>query len=101
MSVLEKFRDIVQTELELIYMNHILGEEKKQLSDYINEIKTLRGFIPICMHCKKMRDDENYWQSIEEYFQAHSEIEFSHGICPDCAEKYYSEYFTRDEEKKD
>ena len=93
-KVLEEFRDIVQNQLALVNMNHVLGEENKQLSDYINEIKTLRGIIPICMHCKNIRDDENYWQSVEEYFRTHSDVNFSHGICPDCTVKYYSEYIT-------
>ena len=55
----------------------------------LSEVKTLRGFLPICSHCKKIRDDEGYWNQIELYIQKHSETEFSHGICPECAKKYY------------
>ena len=83
------FRDIIQSHLELIYMNNILGDEKKQLSDYISEIRTLRGFIPICSHCKKIRDDDGFWQAIEAYMSQYIDAKFSHGICPDCVKKFY------------
>jgi PAS domain S-box-containing protein len=53
------------------------------------EIKTLRGFLPICSYCKKIRDDKGYWNKIESYIQKHSETEFSHSICPECARKYW------------
>jgi len=55
------------------------------------EVKILKGFLPICASCKKIRDDKGYWSQIESYIQDHSEAEFSHGICPDCAKKLYPE----------
>lgn len=55
----------------------------------LTQIKTLSGLLPICSHCKKVRDDEGYWQQIEEYIGHHSDAEFSHSICPECMEKYY------------
>lgn len=51
------------------------------------EIKNLRGIVPICSQCKKVRDDTGYWQQVERYISAHSEAEFTHGLCPDCLEK--------------
>ena len=54
------------------------------------EIKQLKGILPICSHCKKIRDDEGYWSKVESYFREHSEVKFSHSICPECREKYYS-----------
>jgi len=57
-----------------------------------DEIKSLEGILPICMHCKKIRDDKDNWAPIEVYIHKHSEAEFSHGICPDCLVKYYPEY---------
>lgn len=57
-----------------------------------DEIAVLRGIIPICASCKNIRDDEGYWQRIEDYVASHSEAEFSHGLCPDCAVKLYPEY---------
>lgn len=61
----------------------------RELQKSLAEVKTLRGFLPICAHCKKIRDDQGYWNRIESYIQAHSEAEFSHGICPDCARELY------------
>ncbi len=67
-------------------------EEQKRLIDELKEaadkIKTLRGLIPICASCKKIRDDKGYWNQLETYIRDHTEAEFSHGLCPDCAEKY-------------
>ena len=60
-----------------------------ELQRAVKEIKTLRGILPICAHCKKIRDDTGYWNQIESYINQHSEVSFSHGICPDCIEKLY------------
>lgn len=62
------------------------------------EIKILRGIIPICAACKKIRDDKGSWEQIEVYIQDHSDAEFSHGICPECVQKLYPE-FAEDDEK--
>ncbi len=61
----------------------------RDLQSALSEVKTLRGFLPICASCKKIRDDKGYWNQIEEYISAHSDAQFSHGICPDCARKLY------------
>lgn len=58
----------------------------------INELKVLRGYLPICASCKKIRDDEGSWQQIESYIRDNSEAEFSHGICPECSKKLYPEF---------
>jgi len=60
------------------------------------EIKTLRGILPICASCKNIRDDKGYWNQIEAYIRDHSEAEFSHSICPDCAKKLYPDLFDKD-----
>ena len=60
-----------------------------ELQQTIDEVKTLQGIIPICVSCKKIRDDDGYWQQVEEYVRSHSHAEFSHGICPDCVKKLY------------
>jgi len=60
-----------------------------QLKQSMKEINTLRGFLPICANCKKIRDDQGYWTRIETYISMHSEAEFSHGICPECVVKLY------------
>ena len=58
----------------------------------LQEIKVLGGLLPICMSCKKIRDDKGYWNQIEIYIRSHSQAEFSHGLCPECAHKLYPEY---------
>lgn len=68
-----------------------------ELQDALAEVKTLRGILPICSSCKKIRDDEGYWNQLETYIQEHSEAVFSHGICPECAKKLYPEIFGDDE----
>ncbi len=59
----------------------------------LKDVKILRGFLPICAECKKIRDDEGYWNQIETYIHKHSEADFSHGICPECARKLYPEFY--------
>lgn len=64
----------------------------KNLKMALDEIKTLKGIVPICASCKKIRDDKGFWNQLEVYIQEHSEAEFSHGICPDCVKKLYPGY---------
>ena len=59
----------------------------ERILQYTTEVKQLESFLPICGYCKKIRDDSNYWQQIEQYFHARSGTKFSHGVCPDCMEK--------------
>lgn len=66
-----------------------LTETIAGLQEAMSKVKTLSGFLPICASCKKIRDDQGYWNQIEVYIRNHSEAEFSHGICPDCAKKLY------------
>ena len=67
-----------------------------QLQDALANIKTLKGLLPICFSCKQIRDDKGYWNQIDTYIRAHTEAEFTHGICPPCAQKLYPE-FSRNE----
>ncbi len=70
-------------------------EEKDRLisdlQDALSQVKTLRGLIPICAGCKKIRDDKGFWSQVETYIAKHSDAKFSHGLCPDCVAKYYPE----------
>ena len=77
----------------VIRAEKLLVDEKNKLQKAFDEIKTLRGIIPICSHCKQIRDDEGLWNQMEEYIHAHSEAEFSHGICPNCMKKHYPEEY--------
>ena len=65
----------------------------QELQDALAQIKTLEGLIPICANCKKIRDDQGYWQEVEGYVMEHSHAEFSHSICPTCAKKLYSSLY--------
>ncbi len=63
----------------------------RDLQTALANVKTLRGLLPICASCKKIRDDKGYWNQIEFYIRDRSDASFTHGICPDCAEKLYGE----------
>ena len=63
--------------------------KNKVLLRQLEEIKTLRGLVPICAKCKSVRDDSGFWQSIEIYVSEHSEAEFSHSLCPECKDELY------------
>ena len=67
-----------------------------ELQSALERVKILSGMLPICASCKKIRDDKGYWNKIEAYIEKHSEAEFSHGICPECAKELYPEYFSEE-----
>ena len=64
----------------------------RELTEALAHVKTLSGLLPICASCKKIRDDQGYWQQVETYISAHSDADFTHGICPDCVKRLYPEY---------
>ncbi len=64
----------------------------RELQSALEKVKVLSGFLPICSSCKKIRDDKGYWNQIEQYISKHSDAEFSHGICPECAKKLYPDF---------
>lgn len=68
----------------------------RELQAALNEVKTLSGLLPICAHCKKIRDDQGYWNQIELYIRHHSDARFTHSICPECSTKFYPELFSQD-----
>jgi hypothetical protein len=72
-----------------------VGENKRLLEQHMNEIHTLRSFIPICAQCKQVRDDKGYWASVEDYLHKHADMSFSHCMCPDCGRKLYGEAWDR------
>lgn len=81
--------------LRLLFQLDQAEQEKAQLVNELQEsianIKTLKGLIPICASCKKIRDDEGYWQHLEVYIHEHSDAVLSHGYCPECAQELYAE----------
>jgi len=86
-----KFRSLIESHLEIIYMNQKLGDKNKRLTDYLMELQTLRGLVPICSNCKRIRDNQNNWHPVEHYLLRHPEAKFSHGVCPKCMKKLYSD----------
>jgi PAS domain S-box-containing protein len=87
--LLESFLDITERKRAEEERERLIGE----LQEALAEVRTLSGLLPICAACKSIRDDQGYWQQIEAYIQDHSEAEFSHSVCPECAQKLYPEVF--------
>ena len=83
--VLLAIEDITERKQTEEQRDRLIADLQKTLS----EVKTLRGFLPICSHCKKIRDDKGYWNQIEAYIHDHSDAEFSHSICQECAKEHY------------
>jgi PAS domain S-box-containing protein len=81
-------RDITQRKREEAERLKLIQE----LTDALAQVKTLTGLLPICAACKKIRDDNGYWQQVETYIQKHANVDFTHGICPDCVRRLYPEY---------
>ncbi len=70
--------------VRMVQMQTNLAERIRQLEDALSRVKQLQGLVPICSYCKKVRDDQNYWQQVDAYMSAHTEARFSHSICPTC-----------------
>ncbi len=74
----------------------LLKEQERligKLQSALHEVKTLKGLLPICAFCKKVRNDEGYWQQLEIYIKKHSAVEFSHSLCPDCFKENYPDAY--------
>ena len=72
--------------LRIVSLQKNLIDRVHELEDALANVKQLQGMLPICSYCKKIRDDQNYWQKVENYISHHSDARFSHSICPDCYE---------------
>ena len=79
----------VEVGSRMIAIQERLAAKVHELREALAQIKTLRGIVPICASCKKIRDDQGYWSQVESYVSSHSEAQFSHGICPECASQLY------------
>ena len=66
-----------------------------ELKEALSKIRTLSGLLPICSSCKRIRNDQGYWEQIESYVRDHSDAEFTHGYCPECTQKLYPEFFKK------
>jgi len=87
---------MLHSTIEMALYKYKLEQERnnllKRLQKAQDEIKVLQSFLPICATCKKVRNDQGYWDEIEKYILDHIDVQISHGICPDCLEKYYRQY---------
>lgn len=83
-----ELRARIQVGERVVELQLALADRVRVLEEALNKIETLHGLLPICSYCKKIRNDQNYWQQLETYIAQHSGAEFSHGICPECLEKY-------------
>ncbi len=79
----------VKTHVSIFQLEQKLLAKNRDLEEALERINTLRGLIPICSNCKKVRDDSGYWEQIESYISVHSDAEFSHSICPACVHELY------------
>ena len=91
----------VEVGRRMVEMQDALAAKVEELREALMHIKTLRGIVPICANCKKIRDDRGYWNQVEIYVRNHTEAKFSHGICPECMEKLYPEYAGEDDKNGD
>lgn len=90
-GIVESFQDITKRK----FAEDVKAELIEELQKALDEVNLLSGFLPICASCKKIRDDKGYWNQIETYIRDHSQAEFSHSICPECAQDLYPDAYKR------
>ncbi len=78
--------------MELHRVNAEMKARNQELQEALDKVKVLSGMLPICAHCKKIRNDEGYWQDVAVYIRNHSEAEFTHGLCPNCVQEHYPDF---------
>lgn len=81
----------LQVGVRMLELQKALAKRVKELEEALSEIRTLKGLLPICSYCKKIRSDDDSWSQMESYISKHSDAEFTHGICPACEEKLMKE----------
>ena len=86
-GAVESARDITAIKRAEIEWERLITE----LQEALGNVKTLSRLLPICSSCRKVRDDEGYWNQIESYIRKNTEFDFTHGLCPECAEKLYGD----------
>lgn len=83
-----ELRSRIDVGVRVLGLEQMLGKKVKQLEAALEDVKQLRGLLPICSYCHKIRNDEDYWEQVDSYVARHSDVKFSHSICPSCYEKY-------------
>lgn len=91
----DELRARVGVGVQMLELQKSLADRVKELEQALSQMKQLQGMLPICSYCKKIRNDQNYWQRVEGYISDHTDVEFSHGICPDCQSRVAGEIAER------
>lgn len=87
-----ELRARVEVGRRMVEMRSELAAKMEQLRQAADQIKTLKGIVPICASCKNIRDDRGFWNRVESYVRDHTEAEFSHAVCPDCMKRLYPQF---------
>ena len=93
-----ELRSRIDVGVRVLSLERMLAHKVRQLQTALEDVKQLRGLLPICSYCNKIRNDEDYWEQVDSYISSRSEIEFSHSICPVCYEKFVQPMLDRKEE---
>jgi len=91
----EELRARVRGGARIVELQTSLARRVRELEEALASVRLLQGLLPICSYCKKIRNDQNYWQQVDAYISEHSDAVFSHGICPDCFDKIVSPQLNR------
>jgi len=91
LRLLTEFKSMVEGHLRLAVLNRALDEKNHELESALAEVQDLREILPVCMKCKRVRDDDGYWARLEAYLAARRNIVVSHGLCPTCADEWEKE----------
>ncbi|NOY81893.1 MAG: response regulator [Kiritimatiellaeota bacterium] len=81
----------IRAGFRIVELQEALAARIRELEEAARHIEQLQGILPICSYCKKIRDDDNFWQAVERYFSDHSNVRFSHSICPACLKEHFPE----------
>lgn len=91
-----ELRSRIDVGVRVLGLEQMLAKKIRQQEVALEEVKQLRGLLPICSYCNKIRNDEDYWEQVDSYIGRHSDVEFSHSVCPSCYEKYVQPMLNRE-----
>ena len=83
----DELRARLNVGLRILSLQESLAQRVRELNESLQRVRQLQGLLPICSYCKRIRDDQNYWQRVEVYVSEHTDATFTHGICPSCLEE--------------
>jgi hypothetical protein len=89
---LNELRARIHVGVRVVSLQARLAEKVAELQSTLDNVRQLRGLLPICAYCKRIRDDRNYWQRVEVYVSEHTDATFTHGICPSCLEEAQAQF---------